>query len=111
VLGELARAVGEVAAAGHAVVADATFLDPADRAAVARAAGPTHFLGVWLQAPLDVLEARVAGRSGDASDASVAVLRRAAASGRDAGTWRAVDSTCAAAALASVRFLLSGNSC
>ena len=113
VLAELCRAVGETAAAGHAVIADATFLDPADRAAVAAAAGAVHFLGVWLHAPLEVLEARVASRRGDASDADAAVLRRAAsafpglaAAGLAAGAsggWRVVDAVDAAAALASVR--------
>lgn len=104
VLAELCGAVGAAAAAGHAAIADATFLDSADRACVAQAAGTAHFLGAWLEAPLAVLEARVAGRSGDASDADVAVLRRAAggASG-GGGDWLAVDATDAAAALAAVR--------
>ena len=103
VLAELCRAVGATAAAGHAAIADATFLDPADRAAVARAAGGAHFLGAWLQAPLPVLEARVASRCGDASDADVAVLRRAALADSGPGLWLAVDATDAAAALAAVR--------
>ena len=105
VLAELCRAAGDTVAAGHAAIADATFLDPADRACVARAAGTAHFLGAWLEAPLDVLAARVAGRSGDASDADVAVLRRAAgrAGARAGGDWLAVDATDAAAALAAVR--------
>jgi aminoglycoside phosphotransferase family enzyme/predicted kinase len=107
VLAALCRAVGEAAAAGHAAIADATFLDPADRAAVARAAGRTHFLGAWLQAPLLVLEARVAARSADASDAGVEVLRRAAPSDPGPGDWLGVDATEAAAALAAVRQALA----
>ena len=109
VLAELCRAVAGTASAGHAAIADATFLDPADRAAVALAAGTAHFLGAWLQAPLNVLEERVASRRADASDADVAVLRRAARSHTGAGTdtgagdWLAVDATDAAAALAVVR--------
>jgi aminoglycoside phosphotransferase family enzyme/predicted kinase len=64
-------------AAGRAVVLDATFLRPelrerAER--VARAAG-APFHGLWLEAPAEVLEARVRGRRGDASDAGVEVLR------------------------------------
>ena len=64
------------------------------------------FHGVWLQAPLPVLEARIAGRHGDASDADIAVLRRAAQSDPGAGGWRAVDATGAAAALAGIRAAL-----
>ena len=107
VLAGLCHAVGETAAAGHAAIADATFLDPADRAAVARAAGPAHFLGVWLRAPLGVLEARVAGRRADASDADVAVLLRAAAADQGGGDWLAVDASDAAGALAAVRQFLT----
>ena len=102
VLAELCRAVGEASAAGHAAIADATFLDPADRAAVAQAAGRTVFLGVWLRAPLAVLEGRVASRCGDASDAGIEVLRRAARSDTGAGDWLAVDASDAAEALAMV---------
>ena len=67
--------------AGQSVVLDAAFLDPAQRdaaAAVARHAGQ-RFDGIWLEAPLDVLRARIAARRGDASDATEAVLLRAAA--------------------------------
>lgn len=64
---------------GGAVVAlDAAFLEDDRRAAaedVAKAAG-APFVGLWLSAPDAVLEARVAARRGDASDADVAVLRR-----------------------------------
>jgi predicted kinase len=62
--------------AGRAVVLDATFIDPALRARVealaAECGAPFH--AAWLDAPVEVLEARVAGRTGDASDATVAVL-------------------------------------
>ncbi len=104
---ELDRAVAGVAALGHCAVADATFLDPAQRVAVARAAGDVPFLGVWLQAQLAVLEARVAARRGDASDADVALLRRMAASDSGAGAWLAVDATDGDAALAAVRRALA----
>ncbi len=80
-------------AGGHAAIADAVFLDPAERAriaAIAAAAG-VAFRGLWLEAPLAVLEARLMARRGDASDADVAVLRQAAA--RDPGpiTWARLD--------------------
>ncbi len=89
--------------AGHAAVADATFLDPADRGAlaeVARGAG-VRFMGLWLHAPLDVLEARIAARQGDASDATVAVVRAAhAAHPQPPGEWTPIDAADRAAALA-----------
>jgi predicted kinase len=107
VMAELGRAVRAVLAGGHAAIADATFLDPADRRDVAIAAGNTHFLGVWLQAPLAELEARLGRRRGDASDADVAVLRQAVAADRGAGDWLAVDAGDANAGLAEVRRALN----
>jgi aminoglycoside phosphotransferase family enzyme/predicted kinase len=89
------------AEAGHSVVIDATFLDVAVRREIVPAARP--FLGIWLQAPLALLEQRVAARTGDASDATVAVLRRSAQDDPGAGGWLAVDATDAAQALVTVR--------
>jgi len=63
-------------AAGCAVIADAVFLQPAERCgieAVAREAG-ADFRGVWLDAPPDTLRRRIAGRRDDASDADERVL-------------------------------------
>ena len=71
---EAARALG----AGRCVVADGVFADPAERAAiaaVAQAAG-ARFLGLWLEAPQDVMSARVGARTGDASDADAGVVAR-----------------------------------
>jgi len=62
--------------AGRAVVLDATFLQPDLRAraeALALAEG-APFQGVLLEAPAEVLAARIEGRDGDASDATVEVL-------------------------------------
>jgi predicted kinase len=58
------------------VVLDATFIDPGLRARAERLAAEAGvaFHGVWLDAPIEVLEARVAARTNDASDATVAVL-------------------------------------
>ena len=103
----LLDAVREAAAAGRAVIADATFMDADLRAAVARAAGGLSFLGVWLDAPLAELERRVAARRGDASDATVTVLRRAAARVRPPTGWARVDAVDAARAEAQVQSLLS----
>ena len=106
VFAELMAAVAAVAAAGHAVIADATWLDPAHRRAVRTAAAGVPFLGVWLQAPLAVLEARIAARRDDASDATVAVLRAAARTARPPAGWLAVDAQDAARALATTRAAL-----
>lgn len=80
-------------AAGCAVVLDASFIDPGMRAraeTLAREAGVAFRPG-WLDAPPEVLEARVAGRAADASDATVAILREQLS--RDPGlmTWPRVD--------------------
>jgi hypothetical protein len=93
------------ALSGHAVIVDTTFLDPAlrrDLATAVRQAG-VPFLGIWLHAPLPVLEARVATRQGDASDATVAVLRRSAETDPGAGDWLQVDAGDGIQALAIVR--------
>jgi aminoglycoside phosphotransferase family enzyme/predicted kinase len=103
VFAAMLRGVTSVARTGHGVIADSTFMNHTLRERVQRAAGCARFVGVWLQAPLGVLEARVAARSDDASDADVAVLRRAAANDPGAGTWLAVDMIDAEAALATTR--------
>ncbi len=95
VFAALAASAETALRAGHAVIADAVFLRPGERAAIeaaARAAG-VRFVGLWLTAPRAVLEARIAARTGDASDADAAVL--AAAAARDAGpvTWQALDAS------------------
>jgi uncharacterized protein len=91
VFAELARLAEEALRAGCAVVADAAFLRPEERASLEAAACGAPFQGFWLQAPLDVLRARVAARTGDASDATVPVLEAAAS--RDPGpvSWHALD--------------------
>jgi aminoglycoside phosphotransferase family enzyme/predicted kinase len=81
--------------AGAAVVMDATFLDAGRRARAealaAECGAPFH--PVWLDAPLEVLEARVAARTGDASDATVAVLRGQAARLSGGPPWPKADAT------------------
>ena len=81
--------------AGQAVVLDAVFLDAGLRARaadVARAAG-LRFDGLWLEAPLPVLRARIAARRDDASDADEAVLLRAAAADPGPIDWHRIDVT------------------
>jgi predicted kinase len=104
VFAELAALVRETAGGGHAVIADATFIDGRHRLAVeaaARAAG-VAFLGVWLEAPLAELEARIATRRRDASDATVAVLRAAGERATRPGDWLVIDARDMTAAQARV---------
>ncbi|HEX3989556.1 MAG TPA: AAA family ATPase, partial [Acetobacteraceae bacterium] len=98
---ELARLVATAAKAGHAVIADATFMDLAHRSLVETAAkqAGVAFLGIWLTAPLAELEQRIAARAGDASDATVEVLRAAVHADPGSGDWHAVDAINQAAAV------------
>jgi hypothetical protein len=75
--------------AGASVILDATFRS-AQRRAEAQALHPSA-VGLWLEAPAEVLRARVAARSGDASDADVAVLERQLASASPVEDWRHLD--------------------
>ena len=67
---------GAMLRAGRAVVLDATFIDEGLRARAEQLAADcgVAFHGAWLDAPTAVLEARVAARIGDASDATIEVL-------------------------------------
>jgi aminoglycoside phosphotransferase family enzyme/predicted kinase len=81
--------------AGHSVVLDATFIDPALRGRVEALAVECRvpFDGVWLEAPLEMLEARVAARVNDASDATVATLQDQLARHNSQVLWRRVDAS------------------
>jgi uncharacterized protein len=79
--------------AGIPVIVDAVFAREDERhaiEAVARAAG-VAFRGVWLDAPASVLEARVAGRQGDASDATVEVLGEQLGYAIGSLGWKVID--------------------
>jgi len=99
---ELAAETTAAVAGGQCVIADATFLNPEHCAQIRAAAGSAPFLGIWLTAPLDELERRVAARTRDASDATVAVLRNAASRDGVPEGWRAVDAMDKDAALARI---------
>jgi aminoglycoside phosphotransferase family enzyme/predicted kinase len=95
---ELFAAAGDALGAGQAVILDAVFLDPVQRTAaegVAKAAG-VPFAGLWLEAPLEVLRARLAARAAagrDASDADASVLDRAATADPGRIAWTRIDAT------------------
>jgi predicted kinase len=81
--------------AGRSVILDATFINLDNRAAAAELAKEVGvpFDGVWLTAPRPVLEARVAARHGDASDATLTTLEQQLK--RDPGDihWRIIDAS------------------
>jgi aminoglycoside phosphotransferase family enzyme/predicted kinase len=70
------EAAAETLAAGYSVVVDGVFARPAERAAIAQSASRSGatFCGLWLTAPEEVLQARVAARRDDMSDATLDVL-------------------------------------
>ena len=78
VYGILYRKARTALAAGHAVIADAVFSKPEERAAIEAVAAElgTPFQGLWLTAAPEHLLARVAERGGDASDATPGVVRQ-----------------------------------
>jgi aminoglycoside phosphotransferase family enzyme/predicted kinase len=93
--------------AGQAVVLDAVFMRPAelDEAAALAKSCNVPFAGAWLDAPAEVLRARVAARTNDASDADVRVLAMQLAQDPGDVGWIRIeaqgDFTTAALALAS----------
>ncbi len=108
VLAELAELAQVTAAGGHAAIADATFIDLRHRSlveAAAKAAG-VPFVGLWLQAPLAELEARIASRQGDASDATLTVLHATARCDPQPGHWIAVDASTPGKAVAAARIAI-----
>ncbi len=80
-------------AAGRTVIADGVFGQDWQRQRIATAAAmqDVPFAGFWLEADQAILEDRVAGRTGDASDADVEVVRAQAAMDTHSVAWRRID--------------------
>ncbi|MBO0764827.1 MAG: AAA family ATPase, partial [Hyphomicrobiaceae bacterium] len=91
----LRKKAHEVLAAGHAVVVDAVFARPEERAEIEAVAGEfgIAFRGLWLEAPPRKLLDRVGARIGDASDATPDVVRQQLAgdTGPLTTNWVAID--------------------
>jgi aminoglycoside phosphotransferase family enzyme/predicted kinase len=109
VANELAWLVRESARAGHAAIADATFMDASHRERVEHAARVLRipFVGLWLTAPLAELEARIAARRHDTSDATIEVLRAASKNNPQAGGWAEIDAQSPECALSEARAALA----
>ena len=88
---------------GHAVALDAMFLDVQYRLKAAEIAAHVGvpFQGFWLEAPMEVLKSRIMARHGDASDATIAILERAAQADPGPIDWHRLDA--AGDALAAAR--------
>jgi hypothetical protein len=92
--------------AGAAVLIDAAHAHAAERAAAAALGAEVGvgFVGLWLEAPLELRLRRIGARMHDASDADAAVARRQKAEPLDEPGWRALDAAGdLAATLASAR--------
>lgn len=95
VYAEMRRLAGLCLAAGRSVILDAVHLKAEEQAAaeaLARAQD-VPFQGLWLDAPAKVLRDRVGARTGDASDADLAVLEGQLCSGPPLTAWRRVEAS------------------
>jgi predicted kinase len=101
--------VAAALAAGYTAIADATFLREEERrriAACAECCG-VPFLGLWLEAPAEMLAARIGARSGDVSDADLPVLQRQLGFDVGAVQWPRIRATAdATGTLAATRALI-----
>lgn len=82
-------------AAGYTAIVDATFLREEERKRIAAMAERTGvpFLGLWLDAPSELLVARVGARGRDASDADMPVLQRQLTADTGVLDWHRIDAT------------------
>jgi predicted kinase len=93
VYGAMNDLAARILAMGHAVVVDAVFAKSEERKRLESVAAEkgVAFDGLWLEAAPDIMGKRIAGRSGDASDATVDVLRRQLAFVNRPKDWTRID--------------------
>ena len=91
--GQLIEDAKPALAAGMTVIADAVYADPAERDDLEKAAQDAGipFHGFWIDLPLEARIERVAGRAGDASDATVEFLRAHPTREQGPMLWRRID--------------------
>lgn len=91
----LASEAAEILSTGHSVIADAVYVDPRERAAIEAAAVAVgaRFHGIWLEAPAELLAARISARLDDASDATPDVLDRQRQQLPDDIAWHRVNAS------------------
>ncbi len=89
----LLRYAAAALGAGRSVILDAVSADPEFRQPLRDLASrlSSRFSGLWLEAPLETLKARVAARQSDASDATPAVVERQAEGFTPPESWRRLD--------------------
>lgn len=82
-------------AQGHSVIADAVFARPEERKAIEGVARDMKvpFQGLWLEAPLEVMESRVTRRKNNPSDADASVVRLQQSYDLGEMTWTRIDSS------------------
>jgi len=99
---QLCARVDRALRAGHSVVVDATFLEQSRRRQIedVAASNGVRFVGLWLEAPESRLIERVTQRRNDASDADASVVRHQIASHDRSTSWRIVDASGKADAVA-----------
>jgi aminoglycoside phosphotransferase family enzyme/cytidylate kinase len=93
VFSQMAKTAAAILTCGHSVVMDAVYGTEAERQEIADVAAKAGipFAGLWLEADADILARRIAGRSGDASDATVEVLKKQLAAIPAPRDWTRID--------------------
>lgn len=93
VFSAMADRARKVLKSGFSVILDGVYGSERQRSEAAAAARDSGvpFSGLWLEAPLAILESRVTARRGDVSDATVTVLRRQRESVVSPSDWTSID--------------------
>jgi aminoglycoside phosphotransferase family enzyme/predicted kinase len=91
----IAESAKRALTAGYSVIADAVYGTAWERARIESVAREckARFCGQWLEAPLPVLESRIAQRTQDASDATIEVLHKQHRAIETPKNWMRVDAS------------------